>query len=103
MDPANDDYALLARQLAELVDAAREGDIERIERLGGAQEDMLKRIKAAGEDLRKHPDARLLATHIADALKSIKAATPYLEALRDKAQTDATGTRMHRKVSQSYR
>jgi len=103
MDSANDDYARLASQLADLVDAARAGDIERIEHLSGAHDDVLKRIQAAGEDLRKRPDARLVASHIADALKSIKAATPHLEALRDKVRNDAAGTRMHRKVSESYR
>jgi len=103
MATGTDDYAQLASQLAELVDAARAGDIDRIERLGQAHQDVFQRIQAAGEDLRKRPDARLLATHIADALKSIKAATPHIEALRDQVQSDAAGTRMHRKVSQSYR
>ncbi len=100
---ATSDYSQLAGQLAELAEAAQAGDVERIVALQAAHEKLLARLRANDTDLTRRPDAPKIASLISAALKSIQLATPHLEALRDKAQDDAAGTRMHRKVSQSYR
>jgi hypothetical protein len=97
------DYALLASQLAELAEAARQGDMDRIEALRAAHEALMTRLQAHRADLRAHPDAGRIATDMSAALASIEAAMPLLETLRDKARGDADGARMQRKVSQSYR
>lgn len=103
MQEVSQDFALLARRLEELSDAARAGDLERVTTLQAEHERLIQRIKARRVPLARHPAAGRIAKDIRAALECIRVVMPQIETLRGEVQRDATDTRMHRKVSQSYR
>lgn len=98
-----DGFAELARVLADLADAARSGQLERMVELQARHEEIVAALQASGQRLGEQENAEAIARDVRNALHEIEQTLPHIEQLRSSAQTDAADTRMQRKVSESYR
>ncbi|QID17320.1 hypothetical protein G3580_06470 [Nitrogeniibacter mangrovi] len=98
-----DDYGDLAAVLADMANAAQQGDAERLLALQTPYENLIAHLQAHPARLAQREDAPLIAQQIRDALAAIEHTVPQIQAIQERLRSEATDTRMHRKVSESYR
>lgn len=97
------DYEALAQVLDDMAKSAEISDADQLAQCQARHDEIMARIRAHDVHLADVPDHEQLAQTIRRSIDTIKRFAPKIKAMQDELVGEASTTRMHRKVAQSYR